>query len=301
MNIIKKRVKYNRVLRILFQYKFVKEILIMIDFIRKKTRLISLTLFFIIVTMLSPNLVQATEISLPKSLNYVALGDSLAAGQTPFTDRLTTPRYLSYNYDKSYADFLADKLKEKGVLGSYFDGYCTSGYTTKDLLSLILYDIHLEDSKIKNADIITLDIGANDLLHYILADTLNLTTIDEEAQKSIKRIGLILSAIKLVNPKVKIYIMGYYNAFPYTPQIIQKKLVKVIESFNNGIKTVASIMSVTYIDTEATISKTLKVYVPNPRDIHLSVSGYEAVAGEFWNKMSADLFNTSETKHINLY
>ena len=90
-----------------------------------------------------------------KKLNYVALGDSETAG---FNMRLGRD-YLSY------ADFLANDLKKVGKLNSYRN-YAVSGDKIPDMTKMFEQNTSLLET-LKHTDLISLTIGANDLLSFV--------------------------------------------------------------------------------------------------------------------------------------
>ena len=59
-----------------------------------------------------------------KKIYYLSLGDSLAAGQTP-----------NNTLEESYGDYVADYLKDRGVLEFYTKDFSKSGYRSIDLLN----------------------------------------------------------------------------------------------------------------------------------------------------------------------
>ncbi|WP_134685309.1 SGNH/GDSL hydrolase family protein [Brevibacillus migulae] len=66
----------------------------------------------------------------PVAFDYLALGDSLAAGVTPYNQ-----------IDDGYTDFLAEKIEELGFLGYYTNRFAVPGYTTEDVLDDIQDDV----------------------------------------------------------------------------------------------------------------------------------------------------------------
>lgn len=90
-----------------------------------------------------------------KKLNYLAFGDSETAG---FNMRMGRD-YLSY------ADFLANDLKNAGRLNSYRN-YAVSGDKIPDMTMMFEQNTSLLET-LKNTDLISLTIGANDLLSFV--------------------------------------------------------------------------------------------------------------------------------------
>ena len=98
-----------------------------------------------------------------EEFNYVALGDSLAAGRN------------SYGVDDyGYADYVRDYLKQNDKLSSYAN-YAVSGYSTINIINDINYNrtIEVEETEIglkralRESDLVTISIGANDILQNI--------------------------------------------------------------------------------------------------------------------------------------
>ena len=222
---------------------------------------------------------QTYPTSCMSSYDYVALGDSYCAGQTPYD---VTEGY-------SYSDMIDDKLESAGILGSYHKKG-VSGYTTTDLkgqlpsIKGILYQ----------AEIVTIDIGINDILQmpevqkYLSNPTAkNFDTAQAAATRKIPKVASnikeLINEIKDANPysDPQIYIMGYFNALPDLPEFLP-----VIESLNVAINEAATEIGITYIDTMAAIDEHLKEYFPG--DIHPTVEGYKAIAEEFWEAINED-------------
>jgi lysophospholipase L1-like esterase len=203
-------------------------------------------------------------------VEYVALGDSLAAGMTPKgEDRvgdLGYPDYIKENFTKSYQ--LLD-----------FDNFGVSGYTTDNVIA----DFNKVEvqKEIKEATHLTIDIGANDLLPVIQTNPAQApTAIATIAAK----LNIILSTIGQLNPKVKVYVMGYYNPFPYLTDVQKKaQLNQLLLSFNGQIQAQAILHGDTFVPTAQVINvANFADYIPNPLNIHLSPMGYQVVAEEFW-------------------
>ena len=79
--------------------------------------------------------------------------------------------------------------------------------------------------------------------------------------------------------------MGYYNPYPYITDAGQKvQLDQLLLAFNGQIKSQAILHGDTFVPTAQVINVAdfLK-YLPIPQSIHLSLLGYQVVAGEFWN------------------
>lgn len=223
-----------------------------------------------------------------RNVYYVALGDSLAAGRTPFGAN-----------GKGYPDYIAASFKEAGVLKGFVKNYAESGYTSGQVLADIRNNVTIGNNagiqaELKKATHITLNAGANDLLRQLKIDrTTGAVTFDEaEIQKAMAGVQQNLTdtilAIKAINPTAQIYIMGYYNPLPHLPAQYQPMLNQSLAVLNTIIEKIAEASGSAYISTAQTIAADIG-YLPNPQDVHLSEEGYKAVAELFWTFMKPEL------------
>ncbi|WLV24240.1 GDSL-type esterase/lipase family protein [Aciduricibacillus chroicocephali] len=226
-------------------------------------------------------------------LNYVALGDSLAAGMTP-----------QGGLNRSYADMLASQMKKEYPLMSFDKGFSIPGYTTKDVLKDIRQNVNrnikgfgyktntisIQDA-IQHADLITITAGANDMFEHVKVNkkTRGLDYDEREValslQETKQNLQKIESLIKSLNPDAKIFVMGYYNPFPYLAKEQQPRINQVLKLLNKEIAASTEQSNVVFVRTGAAIAKDYETYIPNPRNIHLSLAGYSKVADLFWEKM----------------
>lgn len=86
-----------------------------------------------------------------KAVDYVALGDSLAAGMTP-----------TGGIDLGYADYLVNRFEQSQYTVG-FNNFGVPGYTSEHLKQVVLFNEEVK-TKIKESEFITIDIGSNDLL-----------------------------------------------------------------------------------------------------------------------------------------
>ncbi|WML58313.1 L,D-transpeptidase family protein [Neobacillus sp. PS2-9] len=212
-------------------------------------------------------------------VEYVALGDSLAAGMTPLGEDKKPVNGVDPNW--GYPNYIAEKFAKTYQLIDFVN-YGVSGYKTDDVIAdLGKAEVQKE---IKEATHVTIDIGANDLLPVI-------QTKPADAPATIATIAAklngILSTIDALNPKVKVYVMGYYNPFPYVTDVQQKaQFEQLLTAMNGQIQAQAVKNGDTFVPTAQVINTAnFTEYLPNPQNIHLSVTGYQVVAGEFWKVM----------------
>lgn len=202
-----------------------------------------------------------------KVIDYAVFGDSLAAGQTPYK-----------LIDSGYGEFLKARFEQSQYTVEKYKNFGVSGYTSQQLKRDILEDVETREF-IKMAEVITLDIGANDLLGALKQ---NPAMVYKALQSVEGNLDFILKEIDKLNPDTDVYIMGYYNPFPYLPEEEQENLMPLLATLNDKIELKAKLNGDTFVPTEKVIAKHYAEYLPNQHDIHLSLEGYQTVAKEFW-------------------
>lgn len=231
--------------------------------------------------------VQAEDES--KLLNYVALGDSLAAGMNEKGE-----------IGLGYADLLAKNYQDKKSQIIFNKGFAYPGYTTADVLKDIeenvtkpIYDLNGVSKKslsiqeaIDQADLITLSVGANDILKNVKRsesgefsfDTAGIIKSIQDVAANYKK---IFDSIYKINPEVDMIVMGLYNPFPYIEDpAIQKQLNMLVTTLNNSMKSIVENNGGLFSEVAAQIATDANTYLPNPKNIHLSGAGYQVVADE---------------------
>ena len=226
-------------------------------------------------------------------LNYLALGDSLASGVNEKNE-----------LGLGYADFIAKGYSDAPATMQFNKGFSYPGYTTTDVLNDIeknvtkpIYDLNGMSQKtatiqqaIKEADFITLSVGANDVLKNVSRSESGEFSFDAAGVLgSIQQVSTnyekILKSIYALNPEVDIIVMGLYNPFPHLKDpVIQTQLNMLVTTMNNSIKKVVEANSGIFSEVAPLIAKDVAAFLPNPNNVHLSEAGYEVVA----DKMMAD-------------
>ena len=209
-----------------------------------------------------------------KVADLTVLGDSLAAGQTPYRE-----------FEKGYGEFLKERFEQSQYKGD-LNNHGVSGYVSSELLKDVQAKTEVMQS-IKDAEVIVMDIGANDLLRALQSK--NPEVIQGALAGVHHNLNEILKTIDELNPRVDVYVMGYYNPFPYLPEGQQALLMPLLEALNQTIEEASKNNGDTYVPTEKIIAKHYEEYLPNPVDIHLSEEGYKIVAKEFWKAIDGNL------------
>ncbi|MEC3884041.1 cell wall-binding repeat-containing protein [Halobacillus sp. HZG1] len=239
---------------------------------RNKVKLfVILSLVFI---MLAPSFAFAEENDHSvKDWNYVALGDSLAFGiQSDNTAGL------------GYADFVAEDLENIYRLGSFTKDFAVPGLTSEGLLTQLQNDTETQ-AAVRNADLITLSVGANDFLEVLRnnpEDLQNPEFVKDKLEGVRDNYIGIMGAIHTLNPEAKVVVMGYYNPFYAYPAEQQAVFVQLMKSLNQIIETIATQSGSSYVPTFDAIAENYSEYLPNPENVHPGQEGYRRIAEEFW-------------------
>jgi lysophospholipase L1-like esterase len=248
----------------------------------KNSRLLSLLVVFVfLLGIVMPGQTQAVG----EKVHYVALGDSLAAGE------LARPADGVRTWVKGFSGIIAEHFEKNGVLASYTNKFATSGYATQNVLDDIVNNKEVEGKKLKDtlkaANYVTVTAGANDVLQVAEIDiakgTVSIDPLKFGATNSKIQSNLtsIIKEIQTLNPKAEIYVSGYYNPFPYLPAAQQGQLELMLSLLNGGIKSVSEAKGATFVDMKGIFDASKETYLPNPRDIHPSLEGYQLLANKF--------------------
>lgn len=213
-------------------------------------------------------------------MNYVALGDSLAKGENPYGE-------IGYGY----ADYVKEYLLAKDKLKSYTKGYAKSGNTTEDLINKINLnqktEINGDEIGIKRAlresDLVTISIGANDLLKNINfenIEAMDYTKIDHMIYEITDSVEKVIKEVKKYAKK-DILLIGYYN--PINKNLLKdEKMDLLIDKIDILYTDICSKEKITYIKVSDEFKKH-DDFLPNPFNIHPNHKGYEAISTKIVN------------------
>lgn len=225
------------------------------------------------------------KLTYKEKIDYLALGDELVLGYTPFD-----------SYNKSYSDYFSEYLNNKKKLGFYITDFSKYGYNIKELLEDIddAKEISINNKKINinqaiaSSDIITLSFGQKEL--YILLSKnyngklRNIDEIYEYIDKYFNDYVYLLNKIRKINSN-KIYIIGLYNPLINTNQETIDRLNKIFTYINNKFKSLEENKNIHYID----ISKEMDnkyYYIPNYKNPYPSLEGYNYISNKLICKVS---------------
>lgn len=246
-------------------------------------------------------LMPATALADYATLDYVSLGDSVAAGYDPYTQTDQT----------SYADLINEALRDAGVPGTYLKAGVT-GYTSNDLLRQVTLNSTVRN-RLNKSELVTITIGANDLLPILIwanteplrldtypgkvgkltlallyktlpADDFLSTVLAMEIRIMRSKVELTINTIKwLPGKNPKIYLMGYYNPFPYIPEAAE-----ALSAANSQLKLAAAATGAKFVPTVDSINYMTHLVLLPQDPIHLNPLGHEVVAELFLNRIAAD-------------
>lgn len=208
---------------------------------------------------------------------YIALGDSLAAGQTP-----------NRAIDTGYTDLIAQKLTKTGQLAFYSKALAFPGYTSADVLTKVQADEAKE--MLKNATLVTISAGANDLLQMVQVNPTSGSIAYQQIPADFalnnvrKNIVQIIKEVQATAPKAKIYVMGYYFAYPHARASQKEGIKKELDRLHTILKTQSEVNGATYVSVEETFGVNATTLLPNPADVHPTMEGYRVMANAFFSQ-----------------
>ena len=206
---------------------------------------------------------------------YVAIGDSLAAGQTP-----------NRSIDSGYSDLIAQELTRNQPLAFYSKDLAFPGFTTSDVLESIESDEAKE--LLSQANIITVSAGANDLLRLVQANAAEGALSFEEIQADYafnaarENVETILAELEELAPSADIYVMGYYFAYPHARDSQKQGTAGQLQQLNAILKQEAQQAGATFVDVADRFGEDAVELVPNSGDVHPNVGGYQEMANAFF-------------------
>lgn len=161
-----------------------------------------------------------------EKINVLALGDGISTGMTI---------YHVEGYD--YNEYLTEMLNEENNLDNYYRYFNEIDETASNLVTKINNNMTSIDKKIKlkqaikEADIITISLGMDELNNYAKKNTLGSTKINGFLNKYEE----VINIIRKLNDK-KIYVIGLYASHLVNSSKISKinqELEKICQRYNS--------------------------------------------------------------------
>jgi lysophospholipase L1-like esterase len=199
-----------------------------------------------------------------KDLKVVSIGDSLTQGVGDETE------------SGGYVGILNNTFEDNN-LNISIENFGKRGNRTDQLLKRL--DNKDIASSIKQADVLLITIGANDIMKIVKNNftDLKLETFQQERQGYIERVRNIFYKINEMNPDAKIYLIGFYNPFEgYFGDI--EELGMIMDNWNDAGKSVtAEFENVDYIPIDDVFEDT-KLQLLAEDYFHPNTSGYKLMA-----------------------
>ncbi|MFC0560591.1 SGNH/GDSL hydrolase family protein [Halalkalibacter alkalisediminis] len=199
-----------------------------------------------------------------KDQKIVAIGDSLTQGIGDETENGGYVGILNHTFEDHNLKLTVENFGKRGN-------------RTDQLLKRL--DQEEIVSSIKEADIILITIGANDIMKVVQNHFTNLTIepFQEEKVGYIERLTGIFNKMNQLNPDTQIFLIGFYNPFErYFSEIEQLEMI--VDDWNDAAKSVTEEFSnVYYIPTkDLFINSDLELLADD--HFHPNTSGYKLVA-----------------------
>lgn len=162
-----------------------------------------LVCFFLVDWLLpsaSPVMTKTSGTVKKQAFTYVAIGDSLTQGVGDTTNQ------------GGFVPLLAQSLTNETDFEVKAINYGASGNTSSQILSRMQEKKEI-GKDLKQARLMTLTVGGNDLRKAVLEDTsnLDLDRFDKPAKSYVKNLKQIIDLARKDNPDLPIYVVGIYN------------------------------------------------------------------------------------------
>lgn len=199
-----------------------------------------------------------------KEAHIVAIGDSLTQGVGDSSG------------EGGYVGILDNTINKRTHLAE-FENYGKRGNRSDQLLKRL--DNPQIVQSIKESDIVIITIGANDIMKVLKENFTSLSYNDFAMERDDykNRLTKIFDKINELNPKTKIYLIGFYNPFEkYFPEI--KELGIIVKDWNTIGKNVTSgYENAAFIPTIDLLADTnVDLYAED--NFHPNTLGYQRIA-----------------------
>ena len=191
--------------------------------------------------------------------NYLVIGDSLSKGINEYG-------VASYGY----SDFIKDYLEDKKILKNYNKTYTDVNYKVSDIVKILEYNESKNNISlnrlIKEADIITISLGIDEIYYKINKNNQNIYTYIDNM---ISNYNKILNYISKFHHD-KVYILGYYNT--------TKNNIDIFNYANYKLEVLTKKYNYTYIDL-AKILDNNPTYISQINNNYLpNIKGYQKIS-----------------------
>ena len=179
--------------------------------------------------------VEKPQQMLKEQIRLTALGDSLTEGVGDDTKK------------GGFVPLVADQLQEKFSLATVeIENYGVAGERSDQILKRLQKDSTLQ-ADIKQADVLTLTVGGNDLMKVIQSNFLGLSkkSFKKPLVKYQEHLTDLLATMRELNAQAPIYVVGIYNPFYINfPEITEMQ--EVVDDWNAGTQDVVEAQNKMY-------------------------------------------------------
>lgn len=202
-------------------------------------------------------------------IDYMSIGDSIDLGINSYG-----------NYTYGYNNYINSYLKNNDLLHKYNNYFSKINYSLDELINdissnkKIIYNDKTYNimHELREADLITISIGMDDLIKILDKSDNNFLNIKEELDVMCYDMNNLIKNITSIT-KTNIILIGYYN--PYNEY--NSFYDSVFAYINDKYSSLSKKYSVYYLDIYEEIKKD-KSYLPNKSDYHLTSKGYLKIA-----------------------
>ncbi|MBD8068766.1 SGNH/GDSL hydrolase family protein [Bacillus sp. PS06] len=194
----------------------------------------------------------------------VAIGDSLTEGVGDETESGGYVGILNHTFEDQNINISIENLGKRG--------------NRTDQLLVRLENEEIASS-IKDADIVLITIGANDIMKVVRSNytNLNLEPFAEEKINYVERLRAIFTKMNEINPDMHIYLIGFYNPFERVFGDIEQ-LNLILDNWNfAGELVTEEFENVSYIPTKD-LFHNATVNLLADDNFHPNTSGYKLMA-----------------------
>lgn len=233
-------------------------------------------LFALLILLLLPTQALANEREV-----YIALGDSLAAGQTSYSQ-----------IDAGYTDFIALQLERQGRLAHFSKELTFPGYRVSNVIETVKSE--QAQALLKEATVITISAGANDLLPLIAHNpqkgTMNFSQLNANfALNHVReKMDELLQLVREKAPNATIYVMGYYFPYVSVHNAQMAGATAALQLMNEILKQQATKAGATFVDVYDDFEQERANYLPNVSDVHPNQLGYLVMANAMLRNYSGN-------------
>ncbi len=213
---------------------------------------------------------------------YLSLGDSLAKGHTPFD-----------TFGTSYTDYLFDYLKNTKNYTTLNTSFIEEDLRIKDLILLIKSNeikngITLS-SIIKNADLITLSIGSEEIFSKLRSNELLLSLTNNKIYEIIDEMFIelndLIKEMRLLTKK-PIYLIGLYNIIEITDEN-ETKIDSIFNYLKLKYQNLEKEYKIYYVDIYEGF-KNNENFLPNKKIAYPSLEGYNYINEQIIEKIKSN-------------